>query len=352
MVVNNPNNWHWVDKNCISWAREYFNGKLPGLNTGDKDTATKYAEITSVSSLEGDCEVNQRKGKVISLFDLQVVMLIKGFVGDEQFEGSITVPEVAFDSSATDYQFDISVYKETVKLNEVKETIRANLVPQLRDIFQQFGKDLLVTHGNDIQVPENEVKSVFTKANQQSSLNASKKAEEAVKNQQQQQQSATTSSANSQSKSSTGHVGNTTTIHLEPSFNVQAFEIFNTFIDKERIIIWSRSKIHEYNDNTNNGSQYLMVGDMFDLFDGNITSELLESKLGTKLVLKWRLRDWPANVYSTLDMDFHESEEYHETKVQITWSGIPVGEEDRVRANFENYYVKPIKLTFGFGIVL
>ncbi|KAG0665545.1 hypothetical protein C6P44_004926 [Monosporozyma unispora] len=366
-TVVNPNNWHWVDKNCISWARTYLQDKLVDINTGEH--SGKYAEIKSVSSIEGDCEVNQRKGKVISLFDLKITMLTQGHVDDEPFEGSIMVPEVAFDSEIEDYQFDISIYKETSKLNEVKPVIREYLLPQLRDAFQRFGKDLLIEHGNDIQVPEAQVKSQFTKANQQNSF-AGTATPTAVPNATKTngttkpvagstptlKATATTTNQGANKKKSIPVVntsgGNTVTIHLEPSFNVPAFEIFNTFIDKERILMWSRSAIKEGDDNKSNGSPYFMVGDTFELFNGNIESELMESKLGSKLVFKWRLKDWRDKLWSTMDMEFHESEEYHETKIQLTWSGIPVGEEDRVRANFENYYVKPIKLTFGFGVVL
>ncbi|KAK5778579.1 Aha1p PWA37_000156 [Arxiozyma heterogenica] len=360
MVVN-PNNWHWVDKNCIDWAREYFKSKLVQLNTGEHDG--KYAEIKSILSIEGDCEVNQRKGKVISLFDLKIAMLIGGHVNKDEFEGSIVVPEVAFDSNIDDYQFEISIYKETSKLNEVKPVIREYLLSQLRSIFHQFGKDLLFEHGNDIQVPEEQVQSQYTKANQQnsfadvSSTTGSKKTATTV-NKSIPVKDISSSKAVVKTLDNkdipivnTGGA-NTVTIHLEPSFNVPAVEIFNTFIDKERIMMWSRSPIREFDENKSTGSQYFMVGDRFELFNGNIESEVVESKLGSKLVLKWRLKDWRENLYSTMDMEFHESSEYHETKIQLTWSGIPVGEEDRVRANFEDYYVKPIKLTFGFGVVL
>lgn len=351
MAVQNPNNWHWVDKNCIAWAKKYFNEKLPGLNTGDKSKDAKYCEIKSVSSIEGDCEVNQRKGKVISLFDLQLMLLITGHVDGEEYEGSIQIPEVAFDSDINDYQFEVSIYKETAKLHEAKETIREKLIPQLRDIFQNFGKDLLKEHGSDIQVPESEVKSNFTKANQQTSMGSVKSNTTTT----------TTSAPNTTSipikpeikKSTvvTGEVNNTTTIHLEPTFNVPSFEIFNTFVDKERILIWSKSPIEEVGETTQ-GSPFFMIGDKFKLFNGNIYSEIVESKLGELLIMKWRLKDWKPNVYSTMNIEFHESKEFNETKLKIVWSGIPVGEEDRVRSNFEDYYIRPIKLTFGFGLVL
>ena len=96
----------------------------------------------------------------------------------------------------------------------------------------------------------------------------------------------------------------------------------------------------------------LSIGEKFELFGGNVTSELIEKSEGVKLVFNWRLNDWRKGNVSRLQMEFHESKEYHETKMQVTWTGIPIGEEDRVRGNFEEYYVRSIKLTFGFGAVL
>ncbi|QLG73957.1 hypothetical protein HG535_0F04690 [Zygotorulaspora mrakii] len=350
MVVHNPNNWHWVDKNCFSWAREHFNQKLIGLNTGDN--RDKYAEVSSISSIEGDCEVSQRKGKVISLFDLQLVLLIKGNVEEEKFEGSVSIPEIAFDSEEADYQFDISIYKETSKLNEIKPVIREKLVPQLRKIFHNFSKELLDTHGSAIQLPEDQVNSTFTKANQKpssstTSTNATTKQNE-VKSNVTSSKPKNAKSVKSPQPSIATSGGNTTSIHLEPTFNVPAEELYRTFIAKDRILAWSKSGI---NCIKGNGPE-ISVGDMFELFGGNVTSELVESVLNKKLVFKWRLKDWRDKVFSNLSMEFHESKEYHETKLQVTWTGIPVGEEDRVRGNFEDYYVRSIKITFGFGAVL
>ncbi|SMN20895.1 similar to Saccharomyces cerevisiae YDR214W AHA1 Co-chaperone that binds to Hsp82p and activates its ATPase activity [Maudiozyma saulgeensis] len=349
MVVNNPNNWHWVDKNCMRWARTYFENKLIGLETGTTNN-DKYIKIKDISSFEGDCEVSQRKGKVISLFDLQMVILFEGQINQKNLEGSISIPEISFDSEINDYQFDISIYKETSELNEIKPFIKEKILPEMREIFQQFGKDLLSEQGNNIQVPENQVNSQFTKANQQqlptSTVTASATA--IPKKSETKEIKKTTSSNTIRSNSGDA---NRTTIHLEPSFIVPASEIYSTFIDKDRLMAFTRGSVRVI-DSKNLNSKQLIVGDKFELFDGNISSELIEVDLNKSLIFKWRLSEWPTKVWSTLQMTFYESKEYHETKVQVKWSGIPIGEEDRVRNNFENYYVRPIKLTFGFGVVL
>ncbi|GMF04845.1 unnamed protein product [Ambrosiozyma monospora] len=83
MVAINPNNWHWVDKNCYDWSKEYFTKNLVGLKSSNEKA---NVEIKSLKELTGDVEVCQRKGKVISLFDLQLKL---GFEGDKA-KGVIT----------------------------------------------------------------------------------------------------------------------------------------------------------------------------------------------------------------------------------------------------------------------
>lgn len=69
MVLHNPNNWHWVNKNAFPWAKDWL-----GENTKDikaeEDGVTAQLDDTVTAS--GDVDVSQRKGKVITIFDLEV----------------------------------------------------------------------------------------------------------------------------------------------------------------------------------------------------------------------------------------------------------------------------------------
>lgn len=348
MVVHNPNNWHWVDKNCLDWAKKYFNEKLVGLETVPKGQATdSYAVIDKVSSVEGDCEVNQRKGKVISLFDLKLVLSISGNVSDDDLQGSITVPEVAFDSDPQDYQFEISIFKETSKLNEIKPEIRSKLIPQLREIFSKFGEELLSTHANDIQESSDKVTSQFTKANQESSLSS-----KTLKNPVSSTRPAVATASTATPKSTTCNKSNapkynTTTLHIESAFQVPAIELYRTLLDKRRIEAWSRSPLQ-----CTSPDAEIQLNEEFTLFGGNITMKYVSGEPGKSLVFDWRLNDWKQGHFSRMNMSLHESNEYHETKLVLVWSGVPIGEEDKVRNNFEEYYVRSIKITFGFGAIL
>ena len=75
MVLHNPNNWHWVNKDASGWAKEWFKTNLLKVEAQEGDVSAK---ITSVTSMDGDVDVSQRKGKVITIFDVKLTREYSG----------------------------------------------------------------------------------------------------------------------------------------------------------------------------------------------------------------------------------------------------------------------------------
>jgi len=75
MVLHNPNNWHWVNKDAAPWARQWFDENLLKLDVEEGDVSAKVGKIVS---MDGDVDVNQRKGKVITIFDIKLVLEYSG----------------------------------------------------------------------------------------------------------------------------------------------------------------------------------------------------------------------------------------------------------------------------------
>jgi activator of HSP90 ATPase len=75
MVLHNPNNWHWVNKDASGWAKDYLQKNLVGLSVEEGGVS---AQVSKLSSMDGDVDVSQRKGKVITLFDVKVSLEYSG----------------------------------------------------------------------------------------------------------------------------------------------------------------------------------------------------------------------------------------------------------------------------------
>jgi activator of HSP90 ATPase len=74
-MLHNPNNWHWVNKDAGPWTRQWFEDNLTKLSA---EQGNVTAKISKVVSMDGDVDVNQRKGKVITIYDVKLVLEYTG----------------------------------------------------------------------------------------------------------------------------------------------------------------------------------------------------------------------------------------------------------------------------------
>ena len=75
MVLHNPNNWHWVNKDASAWAKQWLDDGIKEIKAEDGEVA---AQLDKLISMDGDVDVSQRKGKVITIFDVKLVIEYSG----------------------------------------------------------------------------------------------------------------------------------------------------------------------------------------------------------------------------------------------------------------------------------
>lgn len=327
MVLHNPNNWHWVNKDASGWAKNYLNEKLRAVSAeGDGVTA----KVSNVLTMDGDVDVSQRKGKVITLFDVKLQLEYEGKTKEEEaVSGTITIPEVAHDTEEDEYVFEIENYSDSSSKQPVKDLVRSKLVPQLRTELAKLAPALVTEHGKDLQhAPGVNPSSGFTKAT--SYPQSTKKEVSAPKTE-------TTTTAAKVSV-------NTATVTASDEFRTTAEELFKTFTEPERLTAFTRGAPRQFD-----GAH---VGGKFSIFDGNVTGEFVKLDSPKLLVQKWRLAQWPAGHFSTLEINFDQNDVDGVTQMRVSWTGVPAGQEDVTKQNWELYYVRSIKQTFGFGTIL
>lgn len=136
-----------------------------------------------------------------------------------------------------------------------------------------------------------------------------------------------------------GPLVNTITVTDTEEFRAPASEVYKTFTDPQRITAFTRAapKLWE-------GAK---KGGKFELFGGNVSGEYLELEEPTKIVQSWRLEQWPKGHYSRLEICLDQNDVDNVTVMRVTWTGVPVGQEDVTKRNWGEYYVRSIKQTFG-----
>ncbi|KFX90993.1 hypothetical protein V490_06143 [Pseudogymnoascus sp. VKM F-3557] len=324
MVLHNPNNWHWVNKNAAGWTKQWLEENLADVQASAGGVTAKIDKLTS---MDGDVDVNQRKGKVITIFDVKLVLEYSGKTADDEtVSGNITIPEVAHDTEEDEYVFDIDIFSESSSKQPVKDLVRSTLVPQLRAIFAKLGPALVSEHGKDIQhAPSNNPSSGWRTPTHLQAAEAAAAA-------------APTTASNKSSNV------NTTTVTASEEFRTTAAELYATFTDPARIAAFTRAQPKLF--------EGAKVGGKFEIFGGNVSGKYEALEEPRRIVQSWRLDQWPAGHFSTLELVFDQNDVDGVTVMRVEWKGVPVGQEEVTRRNWNEYYVRSIKTTFGFGTIL
>ncbi|KAI9296037.1 hypothetical protein K502DRAFT_348434 [Neoconidiobolus thromboides FSU 785] len=317
----NVNNWHWTEKNCLPWATNYLTEKLKGL-TAERDSYS--VEIDNVDSITGDVNLNQRKGKIITLYDVVIKLKWTGVLpSGEKAKGHISVPEVAHDTDEDDFVFEVSIDNDTREKDAFRNIIRTLLKEQMIKVFLSFPKDLVEHHSKDVYIPK-ELLGTPAPVNTTGITNVQVLNEKSVKD----------TVVASVTKGEPKKV-NTTTLNDTIEFVTSAAQLYAALTDSTLMSIWSRSDVQFGKEK----------GAPFRLFGGNISGELIELQENKKIQLKWRSNLWPESHYSIVTIELEELS--GSVNLILKQEGVPVGQEDITRDNWNRFYWNSIKSTFG-----
>ncbi|KAJ2895976.1 Co-chaperone [Coemansia aciculifera] len=320
----NVGNWHWKERNCLEWAKKYFDDKLQGTTATSDEFA---AEVTSVDSVSGDVDLNIRKGRLIAIYDVEIKLawkVVKSGASEEALTGTITIPEVAHDTDA--YVYDISAAKSTKELLPLKDFVRQKLTPEITKRLEAFTEDLKQANGSDMYIPGGDTE---VPAGASAALPKPAAAAPAT----------TTASAagavDSGVVKTASATFSTVSISQSAEFVCSADDLFATLTDPQRVAIWTRAPVDGKAEE----------GAPFKFFSGHIEGSYTKLVPGKTIEQTWRVATWPAGHYSTVKMELEQLSS--STRLSLKQKGVPFNEEDATKANWDRYYWNSIKGTFG-----
>ncbi|KAI8064217.1 activator of Hsp90 ATPase [Gongronella butleri] len=314
-----------VNKNCLPWSQKYFTETLEGLkaeNQGD------IVEISKMVETDGDVELCQRKGKLITIFDVRIQLAWKGTAKDgTEATGKINIPEVAHDTDEDDYVFDVSIDNDKPEKQVLRDLVKKKLVPILRTKLAAFSGDMIKNHSSDVYIEGG------AKTTGQSGVTKERSNVTHIN------KSSTNTAAPADAAVPSAKKVNSTTLDEVVDFQTSAHELYETLLDPQRVMAWTRGPAKISRD----------IDSPYEMFNGNVSGKILELVPDKKIVQSWRLGNWPAGHYSTVTFEFDQGSDG--TQLRVKQTGVPLGEEDTTRNNWNGYYWRAIKQTFGFGAV-
>ncbi|KAJ6589830.1 activator of Hsp90 ATPase [Mycena vulgaris] len=317
-------NWHWKNKNVTRWGREWFERELTTINIVGKDT--EVVAISSVTEVDGDIELGQRKSKLITIYDCKVVCAWKGTASDgTEVKGTLTIPEVSHEitlDGLSDYVYQWSLTTaSSPEVNSLFSLAKSRLPTALEAKFAEFAVALVDTHGKDLTVSGDPSRS-GTPAPAASTSGASASA------------AAPPAPKPVEKKSNI----NTTKITIEGSFMAAADDLFGLLTDEKRIPMWTRASAQSA---AKTDTDYV-------LFGGGVKGKYISLTPPSEIVQTWALQSptWPSGHYATLTTTIVQGSD--SSTVTFMLEGVPTGMEDELKRNIEGYYIQGFK-SIGLG---
>jgi len=306
----NVNNWHWAETDCITWAKKHLTSMLSDISLMD-DTKIEFCKTKKVTSVNGECTANIRKGKTIFFYELEVKVPWEGKIKGSSTisNGLITIPYISEEHDDDKMEVKVSSDTEGADSNHLVGLVQAKGVLVIQAQIAAFLKALR--------------EKFSVKRNMQSEANQTLPSYEPVK-------------STSTTKEPPIKAQTTKTIKLKEEFKGTALDVYNSMTNPGMVNAIMPGSVISPSE-----------GSSFSLLGGMITGENVKLVPGTKIVQKWRFSSWPEGHFSTVTMDFEEIEEV--TVLSLLQTNVPADEADKTSEGWQRNIWGRAKVMFGFG---
>jgi len=308
----NCNNWHWVETNLTNWSEAKLKELLKGIVI--REDAHGFVKIAELEKMTGDVTVQSRKQKRFPLYELELTLKWTAEIwGDDgkatlEASGKVKIPDLSEETFDDDMEMTVTCEDETAVKRPLKETVRTVGIPKIREVCQDFVKELKesVTKGGEVAMAA--TKPAAARVNAQYVVAK-------------------------EEKSKTGRV--TVNYHFNPPPPV----LYDSLLDTDRIRGMTASDATMSKD----------VGGKFSMFSGAVEGENLDLKPfdGEKAIIKWKWRfsTWQPSLFSTVTITLEEKD--GATKLALVQTGVPESEVERTQKGWSNLLFDRLKAMLG-----
>jgi len=356
--ATNVNNWHWSERDAGKWSIDRLRALLLDVAF---EADGKRVRINEAQKIEGEAIVNNRKAKLIYLYDWKISgkwegvyldsssssPLVSGTfeingLSDENDIDEVDVEIVTTDNSDEGYEF------KTLVRNVGVVQIRHSLQTYVDELKRDFAKDLIKPVASKMTMTTTAkttaTTTVTTNAALASKLNGVVISHSAANSQPTSTKTSTSSSSilhQIKSNQISAKIS-TTRISLKDTFDCDPGRLFDIFTDPQLIAAWTKSPV----------DFQLTRGANFRLFGGNVSGVVEDFNPGVSLKLQWRFQSWVEGHFSQIDVTLENNTSAAagvKTTFRLEQSGVPSDQEQATIEGWKRNIFSAIKATFGVG---
>jgi activator of HSP90 ATPase len=336
----NVNGWHWTEFNALPWSTDRLKELLCSMVLVEKDgTVIKIKEDDI--KLTGEAVINQRKGKIIPAYELDLTLKWKGTDAEEnEGSGDIKVPYISEENHDEDPEVQISVSNGDGPAEKMRTLIVNQGRPLIYKAIATFVKELSV--GGPLK--PGSASAAAAEAAAVAAASTGSATDKATKD----PAAAAASAVEAKTAAAPAAVkknGSNRSIEITENYYASCKDLYECFTDTNRVRAFTGSPA-EIN---------ATPGGSFSMFGGSIEGTFRELTPHSTIKMDWRFSSWPDGAVSRVVISLEEKEKGSVT-LHLKQSGIPdadrYGNHDvlnMTQAGWKQQVLLRIRQVFGFG---
>lgn len=347
----NVNAWHWTNTDASGWAKQRL-GEL--FAPGTQPLAAPGVRADGVRACKCDCELNNRKGRLIATYELELSIGWTCEEGGGGIKGTIEVPYYGDEHEDDDEPpaMRVAITDDGGDKAAADAARAALLTPEAkREVAARLRH--MVTElksGAPLKKGEMEALAADAAAAEAAGGGAGAKPAAAAAAAAAAAKPAAAAAPKPAPTTSTPQ-SDTDSLELEERFHARASDLFECFTVEGKLKAWSQSPatVPSAADN--------FLGP-FSWFGGSVQGRVVAAEANKRLELEWRFTTWAEGCVSKVVLTFDESESAQQRGlcVRLAQTGIPRedghGNLDQlalVERGWRERVFARIRQTFGYG---
>lgn len=307
----NVNGWHWEDKDVTGWAKERLK-QLIATDTCAVAHAQARVAVDSVTSVDGDATLYNRKGVLKVLYDLKVVGKWTTLQSDKSDR---TFGEFKFELFDEDPEISVTLDSKSRGVAAFKNAFVSDVVPLIRKQCVVFISEMHAGAGQSVEGLTMRTKNTTTETKVTDFLRSGM--DEKPK------------------KKTTPKNGE---LVLTDKFNCKPTDMYLALTDRGRLEAITRARA--ISEPTTGGKVVLM--------GGTVVGSYKKLLIGKEIDMDWKLRTWGEDAAmgkATVSMEEDEGK----TEVEVRIKGVPNEQRSATEGFWRAQIFQAMKVVMGWG---
>lgn len=235
--------------------------------------------IDEIKKIDGEATANNRKAKLIFLFEwvIEGTFIARVSGSDEEYKGTFEIPNLSDENEASEVDVNTSLSGNGPMAHQIRQVLNKSFIAKIQDVLAVYIRELKEEFSKGLILPTDKIKpQVVTKG------------KTAVVDKRQFQNTVV---AEKDASTSGNEVFTTKEVSVSDTYKATPDRVFEAITESQFVRGWTNNSIGDWN---------FKEGGSFSLFGGNVSGTFEKIETNKEIVTKWRLKKYPNNHHATI----------------------------------------------------